>query len=88
MTEQSKESQEKSMRLLTALYERIDKFVDDEGSLDNREAFSVLHTLMLNVFCQQFPLEERKEKFMKICEEIIKPGSPLYQQSISDILPK
>lgn len=88
MTEQAKESQERCMRLANILYKTIDDFVDVEGSLDNREAFSVLSSMMIQVFCAQFTLSERKEKFSKFCEAMIKPGSPLYQDSIPDLQAK
>lgn len=82
MIEKLKESEDRRMRLLNILYDVLNKFADEEGELENREVFSVLHTMVIDVFRHQFPLEERKEKFIKICDEIIKPGSPLYQDAI------
>lgn len=88
MTEIPTESQDRCVRLAGILYKTIDDFVDKEGKLDNREAFTVLSSMMIRVFCAQFPLSERKEKFSRFSEQMILPGSPLYEESISDILPK
>ncbi len=88
LDKQSKESHEKCSRLLDLLYKTVDDFVDKEGYLDNREAFTAFSSMMMQVFCAQFPLTERKDRFKRFCEQMCEPGSPLYQDSISDLLPK